>query len=63
MHFNDDEESSDFSVDEHSTLLELMQKLRKIQPEALILNYSKLSQEENEEDDEMVSSNHTSVDR
>ena len=34
-----DEESSDFSVDEHSTLLELMQKLKKVDPDSLILNF------------------------
>jgi len=34
------EESSDFSVDEQSTLLEVMQKLRKVDPETLILNFS-----------------------
>ena len=34
------DESSDFSVDEQSSLLELMQKLKKLDPEVLILNYS-----------------------
>ena len=34
------EESSDFSVDDQSSLLELMQKLKKVDPEILILNYS-----------------------
>lgn len=33
------DESSDFSVDEQSTLLELMQKLKKVDPESLILNF------------------------
>lgn len=33
------DESSDFSIDEQSTLLELLQKLKKVDPEVLILNY------------------------
>ena len=41
--YEDDEDAdSDFSVDEQSTLLETMQKLRKLDPETLILNFSQL---------------------
>ena len=34
------DESSDFSVDDQSSLLEIMQKLKKVDPETLVLNFS-----------------------
>ena len=55
MQQDDDEESSDFSVDENSSMLDVMQKLRKIDPETLILNFSQLSR--NDVDAQSGSSN------
>ena len=37
---NEGDESSDFSIYDSSNLLELMQKLKKLDPESLILNFS-----------------------
>ena len=44
------DESSDVSVDENSPLLELLQKLKKVDPDALILNFSQSDDPELEDD-------------
>ncbi len=57
-----DEDSSDVPVDDHSTMLELLQKLKKVDPDSLILNFAACDNEELESELEESDLYKTNVD-